>query len=229
MPGPQTMILLVEDDPAVRAYMREALSAAGYAVAEADCLDAARHLVRKEKPALVVLDIQLPDGTGFDFCQEIRSSKALAETPIMMLTALGKLQQKEEGFTAGADQYLVKPVDPKELLLWVEALLRRLKIDAGEMDNIEAGDVLIETNTHIIRFKGQPVPNLTKKEFELLSFLVRRRPRVFSRKYLLSNLWHTVAVDHAVDTHFYNLRKKLPQELALRIQAVPGKGFRYFD
>ena len=228
MADAQTTILLVEDDATVRSYVRDALSGAGYLIAEADRLDVARNLLRKAKPALVVLDVQLPDGSGIDFCQEIRASKVMADTPVVMLTALGQFEQKEEGFSAGADQYLVKPVDPKELLLWVDALLRRVKIDAGGADNIEAGDVSIETRAHMVRFKGKPVPDLTVKEFELLSFLVRKRPQVFSRKYLLSNLWHTVAVDNAVDTHVYNLRKKLPEELAARIQAVPGKGFRYF-
>ncbi|MCX5788674.1 MAG: response regulator transcription factor [Elusimicrobia bacterium] len=228
MDDTRATILLVEDDAAVRGYVRDALSAAGFAVAEADRLDVARHLVRKAKPALVVLDVQLPDGSGFELCQEIRASKVLADTPVVMLTARGELEQKEQGFSAGADQYLVKPVDPKELLLWVDALLRRVKIDAGGADNIEAGDVTVETSAHLIRFKGKPVSDLTTKEFELLSFLIRKRPQVFTRKYLLSNLWHTVAVDNAVDTHVYNLRKKLPEELAERLQAVPGKGFRYF-
>ncbi|MBI4345594.1 MAG: response regulator, partial [Elusimicrobia bacterium] len=86
MAGPQTTIFLLEDDPGVRIPLREALSAAGYLVAEADRLDAARHLLRTAKPAVAVLDIELPDGSGLDLCKEIRASKTLFTTPVIMLT-----------------------------------------------------------------------------------------------------------------------------------------------
>jgi len=224
---PQTTILLVEDDPGVRVPMREALSAAGYLVAEADRLDVARHLLRSAKPALAVLDVELPDGSGIELCREIRANKALGPLPVIMLTGKGAMDDKGAGFEAGADQYLVKPVQPREVLLWVGALVRRLKLDAGEADVIEAGDLAIDLKSHLVRFKDRTLSDLTVKEFELLFFLVRKRPQVLTRKYILSNLWKTIAVDNVVDTHIHNLRKKVGPELALRLQSVPGKGFRY--
>ena len=227
MTTPQQTILLLEDDPGIRVPLREALSAAGYLVAEADRLDVARHLLRSAKPALAVLDVELPDGSGIDLCKEIRANKTLGPVPVIMLTGKGRMEEKGEGFDAGADQYLVKPVQPREVLMWVAALIRRLKLDSGEADVIEAGDLAVDLKSHLVRFKDQTISDLTVKEFELFFFLVRKRPQVFSRKYILSNLWKTIAVDNVVDTHIHNLRKKLPPELALRVQSVPGKGFRY--
>lgn len=227
MAAQQPTILLLEDDPSVRTPVREALSAAGYMVAEADRLDVARHLLRTAKPNLAVLDIELPDGSGLDLCREIRANKALSGTPVIMLTGQGRIDDKGAGFEAGADQYLVKPVQPRELLMWVAALLRRLKLDAGEGDVLEAGDLAIDLKSHLVRFKDQTLSNLTVKEFELLFYLVRKRPQVLTRKHIIYNLWRSVTVDNVVDTHIHNLRKKVPQELALRLQSVPGKGFRY--
>lgn len=221
------MVFLLEDDPGIRVPLREALSAAGYLVAEADRIDVARQLLRTAQPAIAVLDIELPDGSGVDLCKEIRASKTLAGTPVILLTGKGQLEDKGQGFEAGADQYLVKPVQPREVIMWVGALLRRMKIDTGEADVLEAGELAIDVKSHLVRFKGETISTLTIKEFELLHFLARKRPQVVSRKQILSNLWHIVAVDNIVDTHLHNLRKKLPKELALRIQSVPGKGFRY--
>ncbi|MBI4349642.1 MAG: response regulator transcription factor, partial [Elusimicrobia bacterium] len=165
--------------------------------------------------------------SGLDLCKEIRASKTLFTTPVIMLTGKGRIEDKSGGFEAGADQYLVKPVQPREVLMWVAALVRRVKIDAGETEVLEAGDLTIDLKSHIVKFKDQSMPNLTVKEFELLYFLVRKRPQVLTRKHIIYNLWRSVTVDNVVDTHVHNLRKKVGPELALRIQSVPGKGFRY--
>jgi DNA-binding response OmpR family regulator len=94
---------------------------------------------------------------------------------------------------------------------------------------VRAGDCAIDVNAHLVRYKDQVIPYLTCKEFELLYFLVKKRPQVLSRKHILSKLWHTIAVDRVVDTHLANLRKKLPVELADKIQSVPGKGYRFLE
>lgn len=222
-------ILLVEDDPAARAVLSEGLSGAGYRVLEADGVKVALHLFRTHEPDLAVLDVDLPDGSGLEVCKGIRASKNLATTPVIMLTGKGALDDKGAGFEAGADQYLVKPVAPRELVMWAAALLRRLSLDAGGGDELKAGPLVIAVSAHLVRYKDEVVSNLTVKEFELLCYLVKKRPQVLSRKQILSNLWHTVAVDNVVDTHVFNLRRKLPREAADRIQSVPGKGFRYFE
>ncbi len=220
-------LLLVEDDATAREPLRDILAASGYRVLEADTIEAAKHLFTRQSPDLVVLDVHLPDGTGLEFCKAVRAHKTRAATPIIMLTGAGRLDDKTAGFSAGADHYLVKPIDPQELVLWVRSLLRRAMAELEPGDRIEAGDLTVDLAAHVVRFKGADITDLTVKELELFSFLVRSRPKPLTRKYILSCLWRTVAVDHVVDTHIGNLRKKLPPELSDRIQSVPGKGFRY--
>lgn len=222
-------ILIIEDDADTRKMLKDTLLSAEYQVIESDCISAGYHLFQTKTPDLVLLDVNLPDGNGVDLCRKIRDHKTLPDVPIIMLTGNSQLEDKEAGFSAGADQYLVKPVPPRELLLWVKALLRRLALDKDEGDVLKAGDLSIEIDSHLVKFKDQVIPHLTGKEFELLHFLVRNRPKVLSRKGILSKLWHTVTVDHVVDTHMTNLRKKLPQELADKLQCIPGRGFRFFE
>ena len=222
-------ILFVEDDAQTRRYCALALSSLGHRVLEADGIEVGFHLFQQERPDLVVLDIALPDGTGLDFCRKARAHKVLARTPIIMLTGKAELDDKAAGFDAGADQYLVKPVAPRELAMWVQALLQRLANDAGGGSELVAGDLTIDTEASLVRFKNLTISNLTGKEFDLLYSMVKNRPKILSRQFILSKLWRTVAVDNVVDTHLGNLRRKLPQALADRLQAVPGKGFRYFD
>ncbi|MFA5139722.1 MAG: response regulator transcription factor [Elusimicrobiota bacterium] len=221
-------ILVLEDDPSVRADIQTALSAAGHRVLATDLLASAWHLFTSEKPDLAVLDITVPDGSGLDLCRKIRDHKELFFTPVIILTGHSEFETKAAGFQAGADQYLVKPVPPRELALWVESMLRRMEYGKEE-GVVRAGECAIDVKAHLVRYKDQVIPYLTCKEFELLYFLVKKRPQVLSRKHILSKLWHTIAVDRVVDTHLANLRKKLPVELADKIQAVPGKGYRFLE
>lgn len=222
-------ILVVEDDASVRDLVCSALVEKGYDVSWVETIGKGLETLRAGPPDLVVLDVMLPDGSGYDLCREARLSKATRTLPIIMLTAQGRPDEKAAGFGAGADTYLVKPLAVPELLLWVDALLRRRKMDAGESGLLEAGDLVVDEAAHLIRFRGAALPDLTNKEFELFVHLVKHRPQTFSRDYVLSKVWRTVAVDHLVDTHIGNLRRRLPPELADRLQTVPGKGFRYFE
>ncbi|MBI5595633.1 MAG: response regulator transcription factor [Elusimicrobia bacterium] len=221
-------ILLVEDDALVREPLRSVLETAGYRVLEADLASVGLNEFRTKSPDLVMLDIELPDGSGLEFCRAVRAHKSMAKTPVIMMTGRGGLEQKGEGFEAGADHYLVKPVHPREALMWVESLLRRVGLEREEGGALEAGELSIDREALVVRYRGAALPKLTAKEVELLFFLVRKRPQVLSRRYILSTLWKTVTVDHVIDTHIGNLRKKLPPEVSDRIQNVPGKGFRYF-
>lgn len=219
-------ILVVEDDEQVREVVRFTL-AADYRVLEAETARQGLRLFQAESPDLAVIDVMLPDMDGLVLCRRIREDAQRSATPVIVLTALSALEDKASGVAAGADQYLVKPVRPKELKLWVDALIQRR--GGGPQAAIEAGDLRILRESHMVSFRGRLLPDLTPKEFELLRLLVEARPKVLSREAILSRLWDTVTVDHVVDTHMSNLRKKLPPELAARVQNVPGKGFRYFD
>lgn len=222
-------ILVLEDDPAVRDMLQAALQPAGHRVIATDRLATAWHMFISEKPDLAILDVSLPDGTGIEFCEKIRKHKDRGQTPVIMLTAQSDFESKSSGFTAGADQYIVKPISPQEIVLWVDALLRRVSYADEPEDVLSAGGCEIDVKAHLVRYGGQTIANLTKKEFELLYYLMKRRPRVLSRKAILTGLWHTITVDHVVDTHLTNLRKKLPTALSDKIQTIPGKGFRFLE
>jgi len=222
-------VLLVEDEPQARQLLHAALTGAGYRVFLAEKLAMGWNLFTAEKPSLVVIDIGLPDGSGLDLCEKIRQHKTHGRTPVIILTAKADTDVKVAGFKAGADQYLIKPLQPAEFLLWVEALLRRVQYDTEVGDELVAGECRIDLKSRLIAFKGQTISYLTNREFDLLYFLVKKRPQVLSRKFLLSQLWHTITVDQVVNTHISNLRRKLPPELADHIQTVPGKGFRFME
>ncbi|MBI4346583.1 MAG: response regulator transcription factor [Elusimicrobia bacterium] len=225
--APKT-VLVVEDDPVLRRATALVLEGAGFRVLQSDGAAVGLHLFQSESPDLAILDWTLPDGSGLELCGKIRAHKTLGKTPVIMLTSRRQLQEKAEGFKAGADQYLVKPVPAEELVLWVSALLKRISLERDGEGPLVAGDVTVDDAGHLVRFGDATVTDLTPKEFQLFRGLVRLSPRVLSRRFILAQLWRTVAVDGVVDTHLSNLRKKLPQRLADRIQAVPGKGFRYF-
>lgn len=220
-------ILVIEDDGDLRRLVRDILASEGHRVLEADLAQVGLHLFRAQPPALVVLDRHLPDGDGLEVCAKIRAHPEQGSTPVIMLTSADGLDAKSRGFEAGADQYLVKPVHPSELLLWVRSLLRRLAFETGEGSELRAGELAVNPESRSVRWAGRPVAELTAREFDLLYALVRHCPRVLSRAFILARVWRTVAVDSLVDTHLGNLRKKLPRELADRLQSVPGKGYRF--
>ncbi len=227
--GAQAKILVVEDEADSRSAAEAALGAAGLRVILGDTVESGWSLFLQHQPDLAILDIQLPDGSGIDLCAKIRGHEKLGATPVIMLTGKGGLDSKKGGFDAGADQYLVKPVLPDELVLWVRSLLRRLALDHGEGDVLRAGELVLDPKAHAVRWQGTAMPRLTTKEFDLLFFLVKKRPRVMSREEILKQVWDTITVDKVVDVHLYNLRKKLPPALADRIQNIPGKGFRFIE
>lgn len=222
-------VLLVDDDRDWRVATAKVLAADGLHVIPADTVESGWLQFLEKKPALVVLDLNLPDGDGVDLCLRMRGHEELGGVPIIMLTGKGGLGAKRVGFDAGADQYLVKPVEPDELSMWVKSLLRRLALDHGEDKVLRAGDCVLDAKAHRVTWEGVAMPRLTVKEFDLLYFLVQKRPRVMSREEILSQVWKTITVDNVIDVHLHNLRKKLAPALADRIQNIPGKGFRFIE
>lgn len=219
---------MVEDDPQVRAMFGPPLAQAGFQVLLADSVSSGLEQFRFKEPDLILLDVNLPDGTGFDVCRQVRASKKRPLTPIIMMTARSGVEDKEEGFGAGADQYLVKPVSPSELLLWCRALLRRLEYDAGAGAVLRAGEMTLDPSRHAVRIGERAVLPLTLKEFELLYFLVKSQPKALSRRQILSQLWDTITEESVVDAHVGKLRRKLPPDIAECIYTVQGLGYRFF-
>ncbi len=219
-------ILLVEDDLAAAAMVREAVDVEGFVFTHAATLGEGRRYFERLRPSLVILDVRLPDGSGVDLCREIRSHGVLGATPIIMLSGESRLEDKEDGFGAGADHYLVKPIPIEELRMWVKALLRRMNLTETEGGIVRVGDFSVDPASHTVTAGDQTIKNLTKKEFELLYELVRLSPKVLSKDRIMNSLWNTVLRDNTVEVHIRNLRSKLADN-AKRITTVPGVGYRF--
>lgn len=220
-------ILVVEDHKQTCDLLQAVLEEEGYSVCCVNTVAGAREKLSRSRPDLVVLDLALPDGSGLEVARLIRSGQENSDTPIIALTGRDKTSDKRDGFRSGVDQYLTKPIVMEEFVLWVQALMRRVKMDRCGAGALSLAGLEMNAASQLARYQGQPIPKLTKREFELLYALVKNSPKVFSRQEILSEVWHTVSVENLVDTHLFNLRKKLPPDLAGRIESLPGRGFRF--
>ncbi len=203
------------------------LARAGYRVSTAATGTEALQAARDELPALVVLDLMLPELSGFEVLERLRADRALAETPVLMLTARRDEADRVRGLTIGADDYLVKPFSPQELVLRVRNILRRTRATAADRGNVVViGPVEIDRGAHVVRLDGRPV-ELTATEYKLLLVLAERRGRVQSRAQLLETVWESAPdiQTRTVDMHVQRLRAKLGPAGDL-IETVRGFGYR---
>ncbi len=227
----QASILVIEDDPAVARGLQDGLEREGFAVAWKDRGGEGIAYVRDHHPQLIILDVRLPDGSGFDFCRQIRGL-GLTQ-PILMLTVQRDEIDKVLGLEMGADDYLTKPYGLRELLARVRALLRRSygQLSASGADVIYAGDLVID------RGRGQAMRGahelgLTPTEFRLLVYLARNGGRVMTRGQILEAVWGydaEIEDERSVNVHIRRLREKVeidPARPAL-ILTVPGIGYRF--
>ena len=204
-------VLLLEDDPAIAGTVAFALQREGFVVEHVLLVGAARVSVAA-LPALAILDVGLPDGSGLDLCREWRQSgdAALRALPILMLTARAEELDRVVGLERGADDYLTKPVSPRELVARVRALLRRAALAPPAAPSAQAALFELDADGQRIRFAGQWLV-LTRLEFGLLRALLRAPGRIRSREALLDEVWGADgdATDRTVDTHVKTLRAKL--------------------
>jgi len=218
-------ILIVDDEEEIVSSIADYLREAGYRPISA--LDGATALekLEAERPDLVILDLGLPDIDGLDVARRIRQR---VEVPIIMLTARVQEIDRIVGLELGADDYVTKPFSPRELVLRVQAVLRRLAGPAPE-EAVRIGDLVVDLAAREVRRGGEPV-DLTPTEFDLLAFLVRRPNRVFSRLELLKGVqgYTTPALARNIDNHVMNLRRKIepdPREPRI-VKTVYGIGYR---
>jgi two-component system phosphate regulon response regulator PhoB len=183
-------------------------------------------LVRRERPALVVLDLMLPGMMGVDVCRELKRDQDTAAIPVLMLTARGEEIDRVVGFEVGADDYLVKPFSMRELLLRVRAILRRAAAPEPAAKVLTVGPLVIDPVRHLVRVEGEEVV-LTGTEFKLLLTLAERKGRLQSRDLLLTDVWgyNYVGDTRTVDTHVTRLRGKLGAAGDL-IRTVRGFGYK---
>jgi two-component system, OmpR family, alkaline phosphatase synthesis response regulator PhoP len=221
-------ILVVEDDMQIARNLRDYLEVAGFEVTAVGDGSAALAAARGERPDLVVLDLGLPSVDGLDVARELRRTSTV---PIVMLTARGEESDRVVGLELGADDYLVKPFSPKELVARVRAVLRRTSGTATP-EVLRAADVEVDVPKMRARVDGRAV-DLTPTEFELLVTLAREPGRVFTRGQLLDAL-HGVTLEtyeRAIDAHVKNLRKKIEPEPGRPryVLTVHGVGYRFTD
>jgi two-component system alkaline phosphatase synthesis response regulator PhoP len=223
-------ILVVEDEMKIARLVRDYLRHAGFDVLVAGDGEAALSSVRGSKPDLVVLDLGLPGRDGLDVTREIRRTSNL---PIVMLTARGDEADRVVGLELGADDYVVKPFSPRELVARIRAVLRRMdSARTGGPEVLRASDVEIDLPRMRVAVAGRAV-ELTPTEFELLATLVREPGRVFTRGQLLEAL-HGVAFEsyeRAIDAHVKNIRRKIEPEPGRPryLLTVHGVGYRFVD
>jgi len=223
-------ILVVEDDRAILTGLVDLLKSEGYEVEAAEDGRQALRAYERAKPSLVLLDVMIPEKSGYDVCREIRAKDS--RTPILMLTAKGQEVDKVVGLELGADDYVVKPFGVKELLARVRALLRRNRREAPQinMSPIVFGKVRIDPKTYEGR-RGNEAFSLSGRELELLRYLVERDGEVVSRFDLLDAVWGVKyeGTTRTLDQHVAKLRQKVEDDPAdpRHILTVHGVGYRF--
>lgn len=227
-------ILVVDDEERIRRLIRMYLEREDYEIDEASNGKDALEKALNTEYSVIILDIMMPEMDGIETCQELRKEK---DTPVIMLTAKGEEANRVQGFEVGADDYIVKPFSPREAVLRVKALLRRVSASTFNEKDISSKNVLvfphitIDHDAHRVTADGEEV-SLTPKEYELLCFLAKSPDKVFNRESLLKEVWQYEFFGdlRTVDTHVKRLREKLSsvsKPAAKMIVTVWGVGYKF--
>jgi DNA-binding response OmpR family regulator len=222
-------ILVVDDEPEAVELVEFNLKQAGFDVTTAADGNEALKKAKAQLPAMVVLDLMLPEVDGLEVCKLLRRDAATAKIPILMLTAKAAEIDRVLGLELGADDYVTKPFSPRELVLRVKKILDRGKQKSEARDSMRFGDLLIDIPKHLASWRGKPF-DLTATEFKLLTVLAQRAGRVLSRDVLLRDVWdYDSLIDtRTVDTHMRRLREKLGPA-AKCLDTVRGVGYRFVE
>jgi two-component system response regulator RegX3 len=227
MPGRRT-ILMVEDERSITEPLSEALAREGFDTEVAGTAARALELAKQAEPDLVLLDVMLPDGSGYDVCRELRAD---SRVPIIMLTARGEETDRIVGLELGADDYIVKPFSAREVVARIRAVLRRSDDQAPQADGpIEIGPLRLDRARRAAALDGDEL-DLTRKEFELLELLMSEAGSVITRERLIDEVWDVnwFGSTKTLDVHVSGLRRKLGDSSRSPrfIHTVRGVGFRF--
>jgi DNA-binding response OmpR family regulator len=220
-------VLIVEDDKNIAKLVHYNLEKAGYACLVAYDGLQALELLDKEKVDVIVLDIMLPTVDGLEVCKRIKQNPKRSYIPIIMLTAKGEEVDRIVGFELGADDYVVKPFSPRELVLRIKSILKRGLAKDETPDIIQIGKLIIDISKHTVSVNNKDI-ELTPIEFKLLVILINRKERVQSRDILLNDVWSidSYITTRTVDTHVKRLRQKLGK-MGDAIKTVRGIGYKF--
>ncbi|MFS0673427.1 response regulator transcription factor [Ornithinibacillus sp. 179-J 7C1 HS] len=215
-------ILVVDDDAHIRKLIRLYLENSNYGVIEAEDGGEALGLLGKEKIDLAIVDVMMPHIDGYELTEDIRS---FLDIPILMVTAKGESQDKVKGFRAGTDDYLVKPFDPVELILRVEALLKRYNIRSET--TVKVTNTIIDKEKLVVQ-SGDKSVTLKRKECELLAVLASSPGKIFTRNQLIEKIWgyDYEGDERTVDVHIKRIREQLEEFQDITITTVRGLGYR---
>jgi len=222
-------ILVVDDEPDALELIEVNLKGAGFDVLTAANGRQALEKARATLPALILLDVMLPEVDGLEVCKSLRRDPQTASIPIIMLTARAAEIDRVVGLELGADDYITKPFSPRELILRVKNLLKRLAGPLERAQQIHLAGMVIDRARHSVTYKDKPL-DLTLTEFKLVTVLAERKGRVQSREQLLKDVWgyNTFIDTRTVDTHMRRLRDKLG-EAAKLLDTVRGVGYRFLE
>ena len=224
-------ILVVDDDKDIARLVRAYLEQAGFQVRAAYDGETALHMLRREQPALVVLDLMLPDRDGWDITRLVRGDEALSQVPIIMLTARVEDTDKIIGLELGADDYITKPFNPREVVARVRSVLRRTQAAAihKQPQVLQLGSLMMDLNRHEVLQDGHPI-DLTATEFSLLETLLQNPGYAFTRSELIEQAlgYEYEGMERTLDSHIKNLRRKIEPDYKkpAYIQTVYGIGYR---
>ena len=225
-------IVIIEDEPDIIEVMSYNLKREGFLVSSSRRGDEGLSLVRKQSPALVLLDLMLPGTDGLSVCQQLKADPMTLEIPIIMVSAKGEESDVVIGLGLGADDYIAKPFSPRELLARVKAVLRRSLLQQDQQkeqqkSRLQIDELTIDALRHEVAISGEPI-KLTATEFKLLYQLAAQPGRAFSREQLLNRVIGdgVVVVDLNIDVHVRSVRKKLG-DYSRMIETIRGVGYRF--
>ncbi len=225
-------LLLVDDEEDILEFLSYNLKNEGFVIHTASNGIDALKIAAKVKPHLVLLDIMMPGMDGIETCEEIRKLKSLERTLVVFLSARGEDYSQIAGFDAGGDDYITKPIKPKLLVSKIKSLLKRANVmlnndDSSKVTKIVSGDLTIDRERYIVILKGVEI-FFPRKEFELLSLLISKPDKVFSREEIFDNIWgdNIIVGDRTIDVHIRKLREKLGDKY---IKTIKGIGYKYVN
>ncbi len=221
-----TTVLVVEDDPAIQELIRFTLQKAGLRPVAAPSAEAAQAALNDELPDVVLIDWMLPKMSGLALARELRAAPRTAKLPLIMVTAKGEEGDRVAGLEGGADDYLVKPFSPRELVARIQAVLRRRAPHAAEMA-LAVGPLQLDPISYEVTLDGRAV-ELASAEFKLLRFFMAHPGRVFSRAQVLDQVWgdHVFIEERTVDVHIRRLRQALGPKGEQLVETVRGAGYK---
>jgi len=216
-------ILIVDDEKDILEFLSYNLRKEGFEILTANNGLEGLEMATKEVPDLIILDVMMPEMDGIEACEKIRETPSLEDTLVLFLTARAEEYSELAGFTAGADDYITKPIKPKLLISRVKAILKR-KRRKESVKKITLGEILIDKEKHQLTYSDKSV-SLARKEFNLLFLLMSIPGKVFSRDEIIQNVWNDVVVgDRTIDVHVRKIREKIGNH---HIKTIKGVGYKF--